>query len=1088
MASLPKKEEIISMITSMNEIMPSITNVISKFNKDIKIADATNFSNSFPIILNTFITAFWELESFTSVINQNSLDNLNNFIYNLTLKDSSNKTLLDSKGNPITIFNPIGSMIGSITTMIKGVDMASFIKLPMTMKMMGKTFNAAFKMLEKVMGDNASFLVKIQTNSTVKTVLSEEKRKKEKEQVKQGTGGIFLELSIIFKSLEDVQNSIINLSKKAIRTIIAVKIVEGLLEKIGSPLKKIMDILNVFTKKGGVLGRERVKFDGDAAKTISNNWKTFDSTIHGIFNSFILMGLKAIIVILAFIPIRVAFWLMTDFLIPAANKLFEKIADKNFNKNLQQTSLTLMVIGATLLTMAVVLYVSTIIVRLNFEDIFTGLGELILCFGAVALLMWIIDKYLGPKDLIKPVLSLMVLTGALLLMVGALYVLSVINYKYLPTAFLALAGLTLFVVGLLSILKFVKIGVNEVLGGVMDIMKTMGALALGVLLMAGVLWVIDWMFKEVPITDILADLAILALCTLSLIGILYMVKNSSVDLKTLAVMLCISASVRAIAEALSIVTESVNNGTDMIAIGIFVAATAALVGLYTFVGGIMMSGVGAAAIYAAAAAFVAIGASVLMISYSFKIIVETIGELVELLQDGDRVKEAMDRFPGLITSFVGAITAVKIADILKAVVKANLLADAIAPASRAIGEMINVIKEMADGSFEFNDPNHPGEIVEYNVIEMFNAGLLDKIGENLTVLIKGFAESIASVDWATCKKVMNREDFMESLGDAIGPVYQLVNMVKNMAEGTITIDDEDVNFVDWINGNSSKITKSIQSMILAFMDAMSMGMGLGNAEDWWDDVFEEYMDAAKDGLEEVPELIELIIGMSDDLLTVCGKIDELTATDSFMNFDVYLSKMCQGLVGWYDDNLFKNLDDIEKAVDQLVDITKDMVKISGTIEELDGTGEAFDKFIDGNVRFVDSINKLDTSKANALAHVFDKLASLSESLNGNFDKLADAISDKLINTLQQLNDTISESTASASGIGGQLRRMVGTGGEVGGGILDRFMDTITPGENEDNNKNEKILDLLQSINEEIRDINNMCTDGVATKPVGTKWG
>ena len=1088
MASLPKKEEIISMITSMNEIMPSITNVISKFNKDIKVVDAVNFSNSFPIVLNTFIAAFWELESFTSVINQKSLDNLNNFIYNLTLKDPSNKTLLDSNGNPITVFNPIGSMIGSITTMIKGVDMASFIKLPMTMKMTGKTFNAAFKMLEKVMEDNASFLAKIQTSSTVKTVLGEEKRKKVEEQVKQGTGGIFLELSIIFKSLEDVQNSIINLSKKAIRTIIAVKIVEGLLEKIESPLKKIMDILNVFTKKGGVLGRERVIFDGNAAKTISNNWKTFDSTIHGIFNSFMLMGLKAIIVILAFIPIRVAFWLMTDFLIPAANKLFEKIANKNFNKNLQQTSLTLMVIGATLLTMAVVLYVSTMIVRLNFEDMFTGLGELILCFGAVALLMWIIDKYLGPKDLIKPVLSLMVLTGALLLMAGTLYVLSVIKYKYLPTAFLALAGLTLFVVGLLSILKFVQIGVNEVLGGVMDIMKTMGALALGVLLMAGVLWVIDWMFKEVPITDILADLAILALCTLSLIGILYMVKNSSVDLKTLAVMLCISASVLAIAEALSIVTESVNNGTDMIAIGIFVAATAALVGLYTFVGGIMMSGVGAASIYAAAAAFVAIGASVLMISYSFKIIVETIGELVELLQDGDRVKEAMDQFPGLITSFVGAITAVKIADILKAVVKANLLAAAIAPASRAIGGMINVIKEMADGSFEFNDPNHPGEIVEYNIIEMFNAGLLDKIGENLTVLIKGFAESIASVDWATCKKVMNREDFMESLGDAIGPVYQLVDMVKNMAEGTITIDDEDVNFVDWINGNSSKITKSIQSMILAFMDAMSMGMGLGNAEDWWDDVFEEYMDAAKDGLEEVPELIELIIGMSDGLLTVCGKIDELTATDSFMNFDVYLSKMCQGLVGWYDDNLFKNLDDIEKAVDQLVDITKDMVKISGNIEELNGTGEAFDKFIDGNVRFVDSINKLDTSKANALAHVFDKLASLSESLNGNFDKLADAISDKLINTLQQLNDTISESTTSASGIGGQLRRMVGTGGEVGGGILDRFMDTITPGENEDNNKNEKILDLLQSINEEIRDINNMCTDGVATKPVGTKWG
>jgi hypothetical protein len=120
----------------------------------------------------------------------------------------------------------------------------------------------------------------------VKTVLEEEKRKKAEEQVKQGTSGIFLELSIIFKSLEDVQNSIINLSKKAIRTIIAVKIVDGLLEKIESPLKKIMDILNVFTKKGGVLGHERVIFDDAAAKTISNNWKTFDATILGIFNSF----------------------------------------------------------------------------------------------------------------------------------------------------------------------------------------------------------------------------------------------------------------------------------------------------------------------------------------------------------------------------------------------------------------------------------------------------------------------------------------------------------------------------------------------------------------------------------------------------------------------------------------------------------------------------------------------------------------------------------------------------------------------------------------------------------------------------------
>lgn len=1079
---LPKPNEIIEIVKSMQNVIPKMTDIVSKFNKDIKVKDALQFSNTFPIVLNTFMMAFWELNNFTAIVEKKSLLDLKEFINDLLITNSSGNPLVDEKGNVITIFTPIGSMISSITAMLNAVNMGDFIKLPITLSMVKTVFNKAFKLLEEIMNDNWAFLAKIKTDQTIKKVIETEKEKTTEEISKPGTGGIFKELTVIFKSMSDVQDTIIKLASKALRTMVSVKIVDKLLENIQNPFKKIMNLLEVFTSKGGVLGRDRIIFDARAAETVEKNWKSFENTVQGVFNTFIVLGLKSVLVIIAFAPIRIALWLMTDFLIPAANKLFEKISDKNFNKNLINASLTILLIGSTLLTMATILYVSTLMVRLNFEDMFTGLGELILCFGLVTVLMLVVNTFLKPADLIKATSSIAILSGAILLMAGTLYIISIIKTGYLPDAMLGLIGLTLFSVGLLALLKFVEIGVNNVLGGWMEIMKTLVTITLAVILMSGVLWVIDRLFKEVPITDILSDLLILGVVTGSIIGMLYIIKNAQIDIRTIITIGVMTLAVLGIAGAISIVTSSIDEGKDILAVGAFVTATMALVGLFIAVGGIISTGVGATAIYLAIGTFMAIGAASLMIAGSFKIIVDAITDLVDLMDNPDRVTTALGNFPVILKSFVEAIMSVPIATILKAVVKANALALAIGPATSAIGGMVNVIKEMADGEFEFNDPNHPGEKITMNVLEMMNSGVLDKIGENLTNLIEGFATAIASIDWSVCKKVMNREDFMEDLGEAVGPVYDLVDMVKSMAEGTVEIDGEQVNFVDWINANQYKITESIQTMIMGFANALSMGMGVDAAEDWWDDVFEEYMDSAEDGLDEVPKLIKLLTGMTDGMLDICTSIDELRATSSFQDFSLYLSQMCQGLVGWYDDKLFEDIEDVEEAVDTLVDISGGMVDISENLEKLSETGDAYNKFIDGNVRFVGSINKLDTSKANALANVFGKLAELSDSLNGNFDKLAEAISDKLIGTLQQLNDTIQENSASTSGIGGQLRKMVGGAEETGGGILNSITNMFSSrNDDEEKSHKEKIEDLLEQLLNEVGGINDACMDGINIK-------
>lgn len=1078
---IPTSKEIIEIAENIKSVLPQVSSLVQKFNKDIKVKDAVDFSQSFPLILNTFINSLWQIDAAADLIDNNTFTRINEFVWKLTLRDKSDKPITDKDGNPLTVFTPIGSMITSISTMLNAVDMGTFIKLPVTMKMIRKTFEQAFKLMENIMDDNWQFLKKIKTDETVKTVIETEKEKKTEEQIKPGTGGIFKELSLVFKSVSDIQDTIIKMAKNALKTIASIKIFNTVLEKMKEPFKRMVNFLSIFSQEGGLIDGVRMIFDKKKAKEINSNWEIFNKTIQGVFNSFMLLGLKSIIVIIAFLPIRLAFWLMTDILIPAANKLFEKMSEKDFNKNLREATITTMIVGATLLTMAAVLYVSTQLVRLNFEDMMLGLGELILGLGLVVILLKLINQFLKPADLMKATASLAILTGAILMMVGTLWLISMIKTKYLGTAMLGLIGLSLFSVGLLFLLKFVQIGVNEVLGGWKDIAKTMITLTLSVLLMAGVLWVIDKMFKEVPIKDILVDLLILGACAGVVIGILYMVKNAQIDIQTLIAVGVMTLSIIGIAYAISLVTESVNEGMDLVAIGAFVVATMALVGMFVAVGMIIETGVGGAAIYLACAAFMAIGVATLMIASSFKIIIDAISDLVDLLKDTDSVTKALENFPTILNAFVNAITSVSIGTIMKAVVKANALAVAIGPASNAIGSMVNVIKEMADGEFEFNDPDNPGEKKTLNILEMMNSGLLDKIGENLTNLISGFATAIASIDWATCKRVMNREDFMESLADAVGPVYQLVDMVKSMAEGTVEVDGEEVNFVEWINSNQDKITLSIQTMIRGFLNAMSMGMGLKGASKFWSE-FEDYMDEAEDGLDEVPKVVELLVDMSSNLLDICSSMDELLKTESFTNFSLYLGTMCNGLVGWYNEGVFSKIDDIEDVVETLVDISEDMNELSANLENLNGKSNAFDEFVNGNVRFVESVNKLDTSKANALANVFEKLADLSESLNGNFDKLAEAISDKLINTLQQLNDTISETNNSSSGIGGTLRRMVG--GEQGGGILDSIANMFSSDDEDDSKEREhkeKVEELLEKLYEEIQDINDVCTEGVAVK-------
>ena len=63
--------------------------------------------------------------------------------------------------------------------------------------------------------------------------------------------------------------------------------------------------------------------------------------------------------------------------------------------------------------------------------------------------------------------------------------------------------------------------------------------------------------------------------------------------------------------------------------------------------------------------------------------------------------------------------------------------------------------------------------------------------------------------------------------------------------------------------------------------------------------------------------------------------------------------------------------------------------------------------VDSFTTFVDKANSIDTNKIKTVKDMFAEMAELSKSLKGDFDKLADVLSDKLVVVLEKLQETIS---------------------------------------------------------------------------------
>ena len=100
-------------------------------------------------------------------------------------------------------------------------------------------------------------------------------------------------------------------------------------------------------------------------------------------------------------------------------------------------------------------------------------------------------------------------------------------------------------------------------------------------------------------------------------------------------------------------------------------------------------------------------------------------------------------------------------------------------------------------------------------------------------------------------------------------------------------------------------------------------------------------------------------------------------------------------------------DDIRKArhIKDFMKQIEKTVKHMSKIGEMNNQGQ-FDKAVDSYVRFVDKINTVKLENLQTATNMFEKMAEFSKSISGNFEGLADAINDKIMPLLEQLNESL----------------------------------------------------------------------------------
>jgi hypothetical protein len=97
-------------------------------------------------------------------------------------------------------------------------------------------------------------------------------------------------------------------------------------------------------------------------------------------------------------------------------------------------------------------------------------------------------------------------------------------------------------------------------------------------------------------------------------------------------------------------------------------------------------------------------------------------------------------------------------------------------------------------------------------------------------------------------------------------------------------------------------------------------------------------------------------------------------------------------------------DSVNLALDDVKRLSEIVSKISVTKENADN----FKSISESSIKFLNKINNVELEKLTTAANLFEHIATLSESISGNFDGLAESLNDKIAPLMEELKTLMEE--------------------------------------------------------------------------------
>ena len=372
------------------------------------------------------------------------------------------------------------------------------------------------------------------------------------------------------------------------------------------------------------------------------------------------------------------------------------------------------------------------------------------------------------------------------------------------------------------------------------------------------------------------------------------------------------------------------------------------------------------------------------------------------------------------------------------------------PVVLSLSAMAQVIESLANLRIatKFDKNGNPIDFREMNEVDFINAG------RNIETIMTSIITALS--DLKTRKKLLSlKSKAIENIGDvlsAMSGLKNIVDVVQQMAHMSVATawnsEGKPIKFTKISEQQRADAITNVITLMTEFLSGISSETVINNLEDM--------NRRSRQALESVMSSCSGLKNLVDAVKEV-SKYDNAKIITEVGKVGTFVSKYIEVYNNITGEKGIKS----NKITEERFETFKDFIEETKNFTSI--KTDALKTNVDSFTTFVDKANSIDTDKIKTVKDMFAEMTKLSKSMKGDFDKLADVLSDKLVVVLEKLQETISGIPTDVSVNQNTVNKNNST--NKFGSSTQNKVNTTQPQNNDKINKN--LVDIKDSLDDMI---------------------